>query len=129
MGKIASAVMGALALGMTTMIAASAMADPIEILSVQASKASDGSWRFSVKLNHADTGWDHYANRWKVLSSDGLIVFAERILAHPHVNEMPFTRAQSGIRLPQDTDQVLIRAFDNGNEEAQGELLWDMPDR
>jgi hypothetical protein len=35
-----------------------------------------------------------------------------RVLLHPHENEQPFTRSQSGILLPEGTTQVTVRAHD-----------------
>lgn len=52
----------------------------------------DGRYRIDATIQHADTGWDHYANRWDVLAPDGSII-GVRELAHPHVNEQPFTRS------------------------------------
>ena len=28
-------------------------------------------WNFDVTLSHKDTGWDDYANAWRVLDGDG----------------------------------------------------------
>ena len=47
----------------------------------------------------ADSGWDHYANRWEVLEPEGQVI-ATRTLLHPHVDEQPFTRSLSGIHIP-----------------------------
>ena len=44
---------------------------------------------FSVTLEHADTGWEHYANQWDVVSLDGKII-KSRVLYHPHENETTF---------------------------------------
>jgi len=68
--------------------------------------------RLSVTLAHPDTGWDHYADAWEVLSLDGTSL-GVRELAHPHVEEQPFTRSLS-VTLPGDGPwEVLIRARDN----------------
>ncbi len=86
-------------------------AEAPEIIGVQAQNRS-GGWTFSVTLRHPDTGWDHYADGWEVLDPDGnRLGFRE--LAHPHVNEQPFTRSLSGVAIPGDLDNVLIRARDN----------------
>ncbi|MDP5085064.1 MAG: hypothetical protein NWQ23_06550 [Yoonia sp.] len=64
---------------------------------------------FNVTLSHPDTGWDHYADGWEVLDADGnRLGFRE--LFHPHVNEQPFTRALSGVLVPQDLTVVYVRA-------------------
>ena len=46
---------------------------------------------FGVTLRHDDAGWDHFADRWEILSMNG-DVLATRTLHHPHVNELPLTR-------------------------------------
>lgn len=33
-----------------------------------------------------------------------------RVLAHPHVNEQPFTRSLGGVQIPSGTTQVQIEA-------------------
>ncbi|MCO4847486.1 MAG: hypothetical protein KC448_05880 [Yoonia sp.] len=48
--------------------------------------------RFDVTLSHPDTGWDHYADGWRVEDASGAVI-GVRVLGHPHVNEQPFTRS------------------------------------
>lgn len=75
---------------------------------ITAATAVDG--RFSVTLTHPDTGWDHYADGWRVEDADGTVL-GLRVLAHPHVNEQPFTRSlMIDGPLP---DVVYIRARDS----------------
>jgi hypothetical protein len=75
-----------------------------------ATATADGSgWRFDVTLTHPDTGWDHYADAWRVEAPDGTVL-GQRDLAHPHVDEQPFTRSLSGITLPDGVTEVIIRA-------------------
>ena len=68
-----------------------------------------GTWSFDVTLRHPDTGWDHYADAWEVLAPDGTSL-GVRELAHPHVDEQPFTRSLSGVVVPDGVDHVTIRA-------------------
>ena len=72
-------------------------------------RLSGGTWTISVTLSHPDTGWDHYADGWRVLDDNGTEL-ALRVLAHPHVNEQPFSRSLSGITLPKGTQHVMIQA-------------------
>jgi len=72
----------------------------------------NSSCTFSVTLQHADEGWDHYANQWDVVTLDG-VVLGSRVLYHPHVNEQPFTRSLSGVKIPAGTKAVKIRAKDS----------------
>ena len=64
-----------------------AFADAPEIVTAKA----DGQ-TIHVTLTHPDTGWDHYADGWDVVTQDGAAL-GLRVLAHPHVNEQPFTRS------------------------------------
>ena len=87
-----------------------AAADIPAITAVEAIPTGD-TWRFDVSLLHADTGWDHYANGWGIYTSDGTEL-GYRVLAHPHVNEQPFTRSLSGVTLPDGTTEVFILPHD-----------------
>lgn len=80
------------------------------MVAVDAAK-SGNAWRFDVTLKHADEGWDHYADGWGVYLSDGTEL-GYRVLAHPHVNEQPFTRSLGGVKIPQETKSVIIRPRD-----------------
>ena len=86
-------------------------ANEVEIVNVKAHKSNDKSWTFAVTLKHADAGWDHYANQWQVIAPDNKIL-ATRILYHPHVNEQPFTRNTSGVKIPDSIKSVRIIAKD-----------------
>jgi hypothetical protein len=72
---------------------------------------SEGTWTFEVTVQHEDTGWEHYADQWEVLTLEGKVL-GTRVLAHPHVEEQPFTRSQSGIVIPEGATQVRVRAHD-----------------
>ncbi|WP_166418889.1 hypothetical protein [Cochlodiniinecator piscidefendens] len=85
----------------------SVSADPAVVEDIAAEKNASG-WRFDVTLRHADTGWDDYADGWRV-EAEGGTVLGTRVLGHPHVNEQPFTRSQSGIEIPTAAQQVFIR--------------------
>lgn len=88
--------------------AAPAMADPARILAAEAVRTGD-TWRLSVTLEHDDTGWDDYADGWRVELADGTVL-GTRVLAHPHVDEQPFTRALAGVGIPAGTSDIHIRA-------------------
>lgn len=95
-------------------IAASvALADAPEVVGVIATQSGE-RWRFDVSILHGDTGWDHYADGWEVIDADGNQL-GLRPLAHPHVNEQPFTRSQSGIIIPDGVTEVYVRVRDNVN--------------
>jgi len=70
-----------------------------------------GRYDLDVTLRHADTGWDHYANRWEVVAPDGRVI-ATRVLAHPHEHEQPFTRGLSGVHIPTEFTWIRVRGHD-----------------
>lgn len=86
------------------------------------------SCTFNVTLRHADTGWQHYANQWDVLSPDGQVL-GSRVLHHPHVKEQPFTRSLSGVKIPADVKQVIIRARDSKHGYGGIKKSIDIPRR
>ena len=55
-----------------------------------------GAWRVEVTLRHDDTGWEHYADAWRVVLEDGTVL-GTRTLYHPHETEQPFTRGHDVI--------------------------------
>ena len=95
------------------------IANDAAITNVEIKPAGDRMFQISVTLAHADTGWDHYANRWDVLDSEGNLL-GSRVLAHPHVNEQPFTRSLR-VEIPESVKVVTIVASDSvhgDNEET-----------
>ncbi len=88
-----------------------ALADPAVIEGVKA-KGNGGSWSFSVTLSHGDTGWDDYADGWRVVDETGKVL-GYRELLHPHVNEQPFTRSLSGVSIPAGVSRVFVEARTN----------------
>ncbi len=98
-----------------------AIAGPVDVVGAKANKEVAGTYRFDVTVKHADTGWKHYANKWQVLAPNG-DVLGTRILHHPHVNEQPFTRSLSGVKIPENIKKITIKAFDNLNHKG-GKVL------
>lgn len=88
-----------------------AIADDAVIEAVEARALGD-AWSFSVTLSHGDTGWDDYADGWRVVDSEG-VELGLRVLHHPHVNEQPFTRSLGGVAIPEGLTEVFIEARTN----------------
>ena len=109
----------------TALIIGPAAADPAQVEAIKA-QPKGSTWTFSVTLRHGDTGWDDYADGWRVETKDGTIL-GERPLAHPHVNEQPFTRSQSNITLPANTETVFIRARTNVDGWDQATTPFPLP--
>ena len=66
----------------------------------------------SATVRSADTGWDRYADEWRVRTPDGEVL-GTRVLAHPHVDEQPFTRSLSGVEIPESVASVVVVARDS----------------
>ncbi len=96
---------------LAALIAAPAAAGPADVTAVEAVPDGD-SWTFRVTVSHADAGWDHYADAWRVVGPDGT-VYGNRELLHPHVNEQPFTRSLSGVEIPASVGTVTVEARDS----------------
>jgi hypothetical protein len=92
-------------------VAYAAGAGEADVVDVKMSQTADGVYRFDVTVAHGDAGWKHYADRWQVIGPGGKLL-GERILAHPHDNEQPFTRGLSGVKIPASVRQVRVRAGD-----------------
>lgn len=89
-----------------------AIAGEADVVGAKAIKTAPGVWRFDVTVRHGDEGWDHYADRWDVIGPQGE-EWGVRVLAHPHETEQPFTRSVGGVKIPEDTPFVMIRANDS----------------
>ena len=99
---------------------------------VRATQSSNGSWTFNVTVSHHDTGWEDYADGWDVVTEDGVVIKLSqnspftRLLVHPHVDEQPFTRSQSGIILPEGTKKIIVRAHELKNGYGGKEVVIDL---
>lgn len=83
-----------------------------EVVSATVTASSPQRYDFSVTLQHHDTGWEHYADKWEVLGADGH-VYGTRTLLHPHVEEQPFTRQLDDVPIPATVRAVTIRTHDS----------------
>jgi hypothetical protein len=102
-----------------------ALADPVKVQNVKISKRSD-SYTFNVTLLHTDSGWDDYADAWRIKDMSGNIL-GKRVLAHPHVNEQPFTRSLSGVQIPDGVNSVIVEAHDTVTGWAQKTVTVKLP--
>ncbi|MCV2887692.1 hypothetical protein [Ruegeria aquimaris] len=107
------------------LVASPVLADPPSIEAVSATRAADG-WRFDVTLRHPDTGWDHYADGWRVLDMQGNEI-GMRTLLHPHETEQPFTRSLSGVQLAEGARQVQVQARCNVDGWTPVMRIVDLP--
>ena len=105
-----------------------AAAGDVDVVEARAKLRANGSYQFDVTLRHADTGWDHYADNWEILTLDGELL-SRRVLLHPHVGEQPFTRSLSGVRIPEGIKQVRVRGHDMVHGYHGRELVIYLPGR
>jgi len=101
------------------------IAGEVTIVDARASKTSSNTYHFDVTLKHADSGWDHYADHWQVLTP-GHKVLGTRTLYHPHVKEQPFTRSLGGVNIPADISSVIIQARDTVHGISSKEFKIDL---
>ena len=99
-------------------------ASDIEIVKVVLTKHA-GTWRADVTLKHADTGWKHYTDAWRLVDENGSEI-GKRTLYHPHVNEQPFTRSLSSFQIPENTKTIFVEAHDLNRGWSENKLKVDM---
>ncbi|MDD1792099.1 hypothetical protein LRP50_03055 [Enterovibrio sp. ZSDZ42] len=96
---------------MLTIMSSYSVAGEADVVNATATKSGE-FYRFSATVAHADEGWDHYANAWRVVTKEG-DVLGVRELLHPHENEQPFTRSLSGVSVPEGVTEVIVEARDS----------------
>lgn len=100
-------------------------ADDVKILAADFHSSGDGRWSVNVTLKHGDTGWDHYADNWRVVDGEGNML-GDRVLYHPHVDEQPFTRSLGGVNVPEGITTVYIEAHDKVHGWTPNRLKVDL---
>lgn len=103
-----------------------AVAGGADVLDVIVTSEKAGIFDFETTVQHADEGWEHYADRWEILGPDQLLL-AERVLQHPHVDEQPFTRALSGVKIGEGVETVTVRAHDSVHDYDGEEMQVRLP--
>lgn len=110
---------------LSALISAGCYAGEVAIEFARFEAEGAGAWHVSVTLRHADSGWDHYVDAWRVVTGDGRIIGA-RMLYHPHVDEQPFTRSLGGIKPPVGVVRVYVEAHDSVHGWSQERLAVDL---
>lgn len=111
---------------LTLFMSLQGQAGQTEVINVDVRKLGTEQFNFTVTLRHADSGWEHYANKWEVVDSDGNI-YGTRILHHPHVNEQPFTRSLSHVVIPRNIRSIIIRGYDSIHGKGEQEYKVELP--
>ncbi|MDX2481807.1 MAG: hypothetical protein QNK24_15905 [Desulfuromusa sp.] len=96
-----------------------------DVIKVEVDK-SGSTYNFNVTVIHSDEGWQHYANKWDVVSPEGQVL-GTRVLYHPHVNEQPFTRSLSGVVINAEISSVIVRAHDLVHGYGGKEIIVELP--
>lgn len=102
-----------------------AYANDVKILAADFQSNDGNRWSVNVTLQHADTGWDHFADNWRVVDSQGNVL-GDRVLYHPHVDEQPFTRGLSDVKVPEGITTVYIEAHDKVHGWTPNRLKVDL---
>jgi hypothetical protein len=97
-----------------------------DVIQVKVTTSAERTYRFDVTVRHGDTGWDHYVDQWEIVAPDGKILGIRKLL-HPHVNEQPFTRSLSGVGIPNNIQQVSVRAHDSVHAFGGKAMTLDLP--
>ena len=105
--------------------AIAAHANEVKVLAADFNQSGDHSWTVSVTLKHDDTGWEHYADDWRVVDDNDNIL-GNRVLFHPHVDEQPFTRSLGNVKIPPGISTVYIEAHDKLHGWSKDRLKVDL---
>ena len=92
--------------------ATTVQAGEADVENVNITMTGEDTFSFDVTVRHADDGWKHYADKWDVVAPDGTVL-GTRTLYHPHVDEQPFTRSLSGVKISDSIKEVTVRAHDS----------------
>lgn len=92
-------------------LAGPAAAGEADVLAARMEPSGD-AFRVSATIAHADEGWEHYADAFRVTTPEG-VELGVRTLLHPHVDEQPFTRSLEGLRIPEGVTTVRVEARDS----------------
>jgi len=100
-------------------------ANKADVLSAKVHCNSYRTCNFDVTVKHHDKGWKHFANAYEILSPTREILDI-RVLAHPHVNEQPFTRSIFGVKIPKGINSIIIRARDSLHGYGGKEIILEL---
>ncbi len=72
------------------------------------------SYSLSVTVSSPYDSPERYADGWRVLTPSGEVL-GKRELTHEHSATQPFTRSQSGLRIPDGVDRITVEGRDLEN--------------
>ncbi len=97
-----------------------------DVVAVEIRRTGEDSYDLSVTLSSPYDTPERYADGWRVLASDGSTL-GEHQLGHDHADEQPFTRSQTGLRIPGDVDEVTVEGRDQANGYGGGTVAIKVP--
>lgn len=100
-------------------------ANEVKVVNVTTQCDESRNCQFNVTLKHKDTGWKHFANKWEVYTPSNQLI-ATRTLFHPHVNEQPFTRSLSNVKIPKGITSVIIKAHDSVHGYDEKHFVYEL---
>ncbi|MGH3089092.1 MAG: hypothetical protein ACRDSJ_17475 [Rubrobacteraceae bacterium] len=75
---------------------------------------SGETWTLDVTISSPYDSPERYADGWRVLAPDGTVL-GEHELMHDHASEQPFTRAQTGLEIPANVEEITVEGRDLEN--------------
>ena len=96
--------------------------DYAHVLGATFTRTAADTYTVSATVRHDDMGWDDYADAFEVMGErveNGL-----RELLHPHVEEQPFTRSQTGVEA---SGEVWLEAKTNTLGSGGSKIYVDLP--
>jgi len=117
-----------LALTGILLMGGAAYAGEADVVDVKIRMSGENTFHLDVTVRHADEGWKHYADKWDVVAPDGAVL-GTRILYHPHVDEQPFTRSLSGVKISDSIMEVTVRAHDSVHKYGGKTVTVAIPSR
>lgn len=112
--------------GSLTGLASVSQAGQADIVDATIKKTGERQYTISATVQHADTGWEHYANQFQVFDLQGKLL-GTRVLHHPHVNEQPFTRSLS-LAIPIGINEIRVIAGDSVHGDGGETMTIAVPD-
>ncbi len=97
-----------------------------DVVAVDIRQTGEDSYDLSVTLSSPYDTPERYADGWRVLAPDGTTL-GEHQLGHDHADEQPFTRAQTGLRIPGDVDEVTVEGRDQANGYGGATVSVEVP--
>ncbi len=83
------------------------------------------TWSLDVTMSSEYDTPERYADGWRVLDPDGNVL-GEMELTHDHAGEQPFTRTQTGLKIPDGVATITIEGHDLANGYGGATLEVDL---